>query len=31
MKYLIGMIVGAGLTAAVPLQARATDTYFFTL
>lgn len=31
MKYLIGMIAGAGLAAAAPLQARATDSYFFTL
>ncbi|CRL17048.1 Lipase, autotransporter EstA [Penicillium camemberti] len=30
MKYLIGMIAGAGLAAAAPLQARATDSYFFT-
>lgn len=31
MKYLIGMIAGAGLAAAAPLQTRATDSYFFTL
>ncbi|OQE08277.1 hypothetical protein PENVUL_c010G06863 [Penicillium vulpinum] len=30
MKYLISMIAGAGLAAAAPLHARATNTYFFT-
>ncbi|CAI7587092.1 unnamed protein product [Penicillium glandicola] len=30
MKYLISMLAGAGLAAAAPLQARATDSYFFT-
>ncbi|KAJ5514614.1 Lipase GDSL [Penicillium fimorum] len=30
MKYIISMIAGAGLAAAAPLQARATNSFFFT-
>ncbi|KAJ5487659.1 hypothetical protein N7530_001959 [Penicillium desertorum] len=30
MKYIVSMIIGAGLAAAAPLQSRATSNYFFT-
>ncbi|KAJ5131063.1 CAZyme family CE16 [Penicillium bovifimosum] len=30
MKHFISIIVGAGIASAVPLQSRATDTFFFT-
>lgn len=31
MKYIINLIAGFGVVAAVPLQHRATTTYLFTL